>query len=111
VAYVGAHYLSFLLTQGQAIVPLASDPLGHGWNLFGGADRVVNYGIIGVTATWYVQVALVIGGHVAGLTAAHDRALVLYSQTRVAMRSQYWMLGVMICFTLLALTLLAQARL
>lgn len=111
VAYVGAHYLSFLLTQGQAIVPLASDPLGHGWDLFGTANRVVNYGIIGVTATWYAQVALVVGGHVAGLTAAHDRALVLYAQTRTAMRSQYWMLGVMVCFTLLALTLLAQARL
>ncbi|GAC1325676.1 MAG: hypothetical protein NVSMB25_24390 [Thermoleophilaceae bacterium] len=111
LAYVGAHYLTFLLTQGQAILPLASDPLGRGWNLFGTANRVVDYGIIGVTATWYVQVALVVAGHVAGLTAAHDRALVLYRDTRLAQRSQYWMLAVMVLFTFLALFLLAQSRL
>lgn len=108
-AYVGAHYLSFLLTQGQAVTPLASDPLGQGWNLFGTAGRLVDYGIIGVTATWYFQVLLVIAGHLAGLTAAHDRALVLYGDPRVARRSQYWMLGVMVAFTFLALVLLAQA--
>jgi hypothetical protein len=110
VAYVGAHYLTFLLTQGQAILPLSSDPLGHGWNLFGTADRVVNFGIIGVTATWYAQVALVVGGHVAGLASAHDRALARYSVARLATRSQYWMLGVMVAFTFMALTLLAQAQ-
>lgn len=110
VAYVGAHYSSFLLTQGQAIVPLASDPLGRGWNLFGGANRLVDYGVITATATWYLQVALVVLGHVAGLTAAHDRALVLYSDGRAALRSQFWMLGVMIGFTFLALFLLASSR-
>ena len=40
---------------------------------------------------------------------AHDRALVLYGQARLAVRSQYWMLGVMVGFTTLALWLLSQA--
>jgi hypothetical protein len=40
---------------------------------------------------------------------AHERALVLYSQARLAVRSQYWMLAVMVGFTTLALWLLAQA--
>lgn len=110
-AYVGAHYLSFVLTQGQAIVPLASDPLGHGWDVFGTAGDVVDYGVIGVTATWYAQVALVVTGHMAGLTTAHDRALRLYGAGPRATRSQYGMLAVMVLFTLLALTLLAQVRL
>ena len=111
-AYVGAHYISFLLTQGQAVVPLASDPLGQGWNLFGTANLTVDYGIIGVTAVWYLQVGLVISGHVAGLISAHDSALVLYrGRTALAVRSQYWMLGVMVGFTLTALLLLAQAQL
>ena len=39
----------------------------------------------------------------------HDRALVLYPDPRLAVRSQYWMLGVMVGFTSLALWLLAQA--
>ena len=52
--------------------------------------------------------ALVIG-HVTGLILAHDRALTLYRGSREAMRSQYWMLAVMVGFTSLALWLLAQA--
>ena len=36
LAYHFAHYLGFLLIQGQLIIPLASDPFGYGWDLFGG---------------------------------------------------------------------------
>ena len=35
LAYNFAHFLSFLLIQGQLLIPLASDPLGIGWDLFG----------------------------------------------------------------------------
>ncbi len=110
VVYAAAHYVSLLLIQGQAIAFLASDPLGEGWNLFGTAAATVDYGILGATLTWYLQVAFVIAGHCAGLMLAHDRALVLYRRANVAVQSQYWMLGVMVLFTLLALWLLAQAN-
>ena len=60
-------------------------------------------------AAWYLQVALVACGHVAALVLAHDRTLALYGQPRLAVRSQYWMLRIMIGFTTLALWLLAQA--
>jgi hypothetical protein len=40
---------------------------------------------------------------------AHDRALALYGDARLAVRSQYWMLTIMVGFTGLALWLLAQA--
>ena len=36
-AYVSAHYFTFLVFQGQTIIPLASDPLGHGSDFFGTA--------------------------------------------------------------------------
>jgi hypothetical protein len=110
VVYVAAHYLTLLIFQGQAIVYLASDPLGHGWDLFGTADNAINYALIGQNVTWYLQVGFVVAGHVAALTLAHDRALVLYPNSRLAVRSQYWMLGVMIGFTTLALYLLAKAN-
>jgi len=51
----------------------------------------------------------VVIGHVAALILAHDRALGLYDNPRLAVRSQYWMLAVMVGFTTLALWLLAQA--
>jgi hypothetical protein len=109
-AYVSAHYLTLLLFQGQAIVFLASDPLGNGSNLFGTANNSVDFSVIGSTATWYFQVGFVVIGHVLGLTLAHDRALAMYERPRQAVRSQYWMLGVMVCFTSLALYLLSQAN-
>jgi hypothetical protein len=110
LAYVMAHYLTYLLFRGQAIVFLASDPLGDGSDLFGTASTQIDYGVIGSTATWYWQVAFVVAGHAAGLTLAHDRALALYDDAKLAVRSQYWMLAVMIAFTSLALWLLSQAN-
>jgi hypothetical protein len=109
LAYVAAHYFTFLVFEGQAIKYLASDPLGSGWDLFGTASSAIDYSLLSQTAAWYVQVGFVVAGHVAGLALAHDRALALYPSARTAVRSQYWMLGVMVGFTTLALWLLAQA--
>ena len=110
LAYVTAHYLTLLLFQGQAITFLASDPLGDGADLFGTADIQIDYRVIGANATWYWQVGFVVAGHVAALTLAHDRALALYDNAKLAVRSQYWMLAVMLGFTSLALWLLSQAN-
>ncbi len=107
--YVVAHYLTFLLFEGQAIAYLASDPLGEGWDLFGTASSTIDYGVLSQNAAWYLQVGFVVAGHAAGLVLAHDRALALYREPRLAARSQYWMLAVMIGFTTLALWLLATA--
>jgi hypothetical protein len=110
LAYVAAHYLTLLLYQGQAMAFLISDPLGDGSDIFGTADQTIDYGVIGANATWYWQVGFVVAGHVAALTLAHDRAIALYAQSRQAVRSQYWMLAVMVAFTSLALWLLSQAN-
>jgi hypothetical protein len=111
LAYVIAHYFSLLAYQGQAVAYLASDPLGDGSNLIGTASRSIDYGVITATGIWYVQVAALVLGHAVGLALAHDRALVLYRSPRMALRSQYWMLAVMVAFTSLGLWLLsAQAQ-
>ncbi|MFL5868621.1 MAG: fenitrothion hydrolase, partial [Thermoleophilaceae bacterium] len=111
--------LTFLLFQGQGIVflgplpnigALLSDPLGNGSDVFGTAGHTINFGVITANETWYAQVGFVVAGHVAALTLAHDRALALYDEARLAVRSQYWMLAVMIGFTSLALWLLSQAN-
>jgi hypothetical protein len=107
-AYVAAHYVSWLVYQGQAMVFLVSDPLGHGWNLFGTATGRIDYTLVGATAFWYIQLALVVGGHVAGLISAHDRALTIFRDSRTAVRSQVPLLVTMVGLTLLALWLLSQ---
>jgi hypothetical protein len=110
LAYVAAHYLTLLLFQGQALRFLASDPLGDGSDLFGTADIQIDYTLIGANATWYWQVGFVVAGHVLALTLAHDRALALYQDAKLAVRSQYWVLAVRVGFTSLALWLLSQAN-
>ena len=108
--YVVAHYLTYLLFDGQRIGYLASDPFGQGWDLFGSAAAGINYSLLSQSGAWYVKVAFVVIGHVAALTLAHDRALALYGQAKLAVRSQYWMLSIMVGFTSLALWLLSQAN-
>src|SRR3712207_8953258 len=91
-AYVVAHYFALLACQGQDLWRLASDPLGDGSDLFGGAGAAIDYGGGSATAIWYVQVVALVAGHVAALVLAHDRALVLYGSHRDATRSQLVML-------------------
>jgi len=111
LAYVVAHYFSLLVFQGQATWRLLSDPLGTGADWFGTAAAGIDYGVVSMTAVWYVQVAALVLGHVAALVLAHDRALTVFNgQARLAVRSQYWMLVVMVGFTSLGLWLLAQAN-
>ena len=109
-AYVVAHYFSLLAYNGQDLARLASDPLGDGSDLFGGADAAIDYWVVSATAIWYVQVGALVLGHVAGLVLAHDRALVLHGSHRAATRSQLVMLVLMVCFTCLGLWLLSAAN-
>jgi hypothetical protein len=110
LVYVAAHYLTLLVFQGQAIAPLVSDPFGRGADIFGTAGSEIDYSVLGAAAVWYIQVGLVVAGHVTALALAHDRAISLYQNPSQAVRSQYWMLGVMVGFTTLALWLLSQAN-
>ena len=110
MVYAMAHYLTYLVFDGQAIRYLASDPLGEGWNLLGTAKASIDFSVLSQNAIWYLQVGFVVGGHVAALVLAHDRALVLYGDSKQATRSQYWMLAVMVGFTFLALWLLWKAN-
>jgi hypothetical protein len=102
LAYALAHYFSLVVFQGQAIGHLLADPLGRGPDA-----PDVDFAAIGAETIWYVQVAALVAGHIAGLVLAHDRALALFPRGREAVRSQYWMLAVMVGYTGLGLWLLS----
>jgi hypothetical protein len=111
VAYLVAHYFSLFVFAEQAqFTYLLSDPLGDGSDLFGTSSSGIDYGLLGATTIWYVQVAALITGHVTGLMLAHDRAITLYGDVGRASRSQRWMLLVMVAFTCLGLFLLSQSN-
>ncbi len=105
--YMLAHYFSLLVLQGQALGYLISDPLGHGSNLFGTADFLVNYNLITFAAIWYIQILAIVGGHVGGIVLSHERGLDTFTSLRQSITAQQWMLVVMVAFTCLALWILS----
>lgn len=107
-AYAFAHYFTLVVFEGQLLLSTMSDPFGLGWDLFGTAGRPIDYGLIAGSAdwVWYVQVAAIVGGHVAGVVLAHDRALSDFPPSR-AVASQYAMLALMVALTGLGLVILS----
>ncbi len=112
LAYLIAHYFSLFVFQEQAQFGyLLSDPLGTGTtDLFGTAGAGIDYKVLSANEIWYVQVGSLIVGHVLGLVLAHDRAVAYWSDYRLAARSQYWMLAVMVAFTCFGLYLLSVSN-
>jgi len=108
LAYHLAHFLSFLLIQGQLIIPLASDPFGFGWNLFSTTDFRVNIGVVNARFAWIVAVISVIVGHIIAVYVAHTLALSLFKERRDAVKSQWPMLIIMVGYTVASLWILAQ---
>jgi hypothetical protein len=51
---------------------------------------------------------MLVVGHAIALALAHGRAPALFGATKTAVRSQYWMLAVMVGFPPLALWLLSE---
>jgi hypothetical protein len=108
VAYHLSHYFSLLLTAGQFVVPLASDPFGFGWNLFGTAGYKVDLGVVSPYVFWYGAVTLIVVGHVIAVVLAHGVALRMFGERRAALVSQLPMLALMIAYTMLSLWIMAQ---
>ena len=105
LVYAVAHYFTLLVIQGQYVIPLASDPFGFGWDLFGTLDYAPNIAPFAPNTIWWIQVGAIVAGHAAGLAVAHDRAVTILP-ARDALRSQYAMLGLMIVYTVVGLMLL-----
>lgn len=108
IAYHLSHYLSYLLLAGQNIIPLVSDPLGHGWDLFGTADYRMDIGIINAKMVWYVAVSAIVLGHLAAVFVAHVTAIRIFKSTRAALLSQIPMLALMVAYTMVSLWILSQ---
>ena len=108
IGYHLAHYLSFLSAAKEYLIPLASDPLGFGWDLFGGALHFVRGPTVGARTVWYVSVAAITIGHVVAIYVAHAQALREFADDRRAMQSQYAMVALMVCYTVTSLWIIAQ---
>jgi hypothetical protein len=112
VGYLIAHYLTYLLIDGQRIVVAISDPLQQGSDIFGTAFFEPSGAWLPPGLVWTVQLASVVGGHMLGAWGGHvvasmeaprgmDRRRVRANQVPLAV--------VMVALTTLTLWSLGQA--
>jgi hypothetical protein len=108
IAYHLAHYLVFLLIQGQYIIPLASDPFGFGWNLLGTAGYRVDIAIVNARFAWYTAAAAIVVGHITAVCLAHIKATRTLGISRAVLRSQVPLTALMVTYTVVSLSILAE---
>lgn len=99
VGYMVAHYLTYLVEQGQVTIRQLSDPLLRGDDFLGTAAMPVNLWLsMNPTVLAVTKVLAVVVGHVLGVVAAHDRALALLPRAHQVL-GQLGMLVVMVGYT------------
>jgi hypothetical protein len=107
-AYNIAHNISYLLLQGQELIPLLSDPLGRGWDLLGTATWSPNVTLVGSRFAWYAAVGAIVTGHVISVWLAHRIALREWHPPRVALRASLALTALMVIYTALSLWVIAD---
>jgi hypothetical protein len=110
--YLVAHYLTYLLIDGQRIVIAISDPFQRGWDVFGTAFYEVSGSWLPPGLVWTIQLAAVVGGHMLGAWAGHVTAALEAptGRTTASMRRRQIPLAiVMVILTTLTLWSLGQA--
>jgi hypothetical protein len=108
LAYHVAHFLLFLLIQGQLMIPLASDPFGFGWDLFGTEHYRLNFKLVSPNVYWFVSVMSIVIGHIIAVFLSHRIALRVHENHNHALQSQYPMLVLMVGYTIASLWIITQ---
>jgi len=108
LVYNAAHNYSYVTYNSQALIPLLADPLGKGWHLLPTAGYVPSLALNAASTVWYMQIILIVLGHVIAVYLAHLRAGEQFRTAQKALLSQYPMLILMVLYTMTSLWILAQ---
>jgi hypothetical protein len=108
LVYNAAHNYSYLVVQSQGLVPLLADPLARGWHLLPTQGYTPSFALAGASLVWYMQIVLIVVGHVIAVYLAHLRAGERFQSAQRALLSQYPMLLLMVMYTMTSLWILAQ---
>ena len=84
IAYHLAHYFSLFAIARQFIIPLASDPFGYGWDLFGTMLYRIDIGVVDAKSIWYLSVIAIVTGHVVAVCVGHVTASLAFRDSRAA---------------------------
>ncbi len=102
-----AHNATHVFYEWSKLRRLASDPLGWGHDFFGTARAPLS-ALWSPESIWYLQVALIIIGHIYGIVVAQRAAFRLYREKKASFRVHLVMMVGMILMSMLSLWLLAQ---
>ena len=111
LAFHGAHYLTQILVNSQYLILALNDPMSTGRS-FLGLDRFhVTASFLSnlepVSVIWTVQTSVIVIGHVAGIAIAHLIALDEFRSSRDAIKSQCFLAGLMVAYTVFGLWMLS----
>jgi len=108
IAYLIAHYLHYLLVQGQLVIPLLSDPLGRRWDLFGTASYDPDIGLLDARFVWNLSLASIVAGHVISIWLAHRVALREFGARGKAVTASVPLTVLMVIYTVVSLLIIAD---
>jgi hypothetical protein len=106
--YNFAHNYPNLVVQSQQVIPLLADPLGRGWHLLPTSGYQASALLAPAAVVWYLQVVLIVTGHVIAMWLAHLRAGERFRAAQSVLLSQYPILVLMVLYTMTSLWILAQ---
>ena len=91
VGYLIAHYLTYLLIDGQRIIAAINDPLLRGDNLLLGDSAFYAPTLfLPAAIVWSIQLAAVVGGHIVGAWAGHAARPKMGPQRGACRGSLHW---------------------
>ena len=102
-----AHNCMHFFMEGQHLIPLLSDPLGWGWDLFGTAKKTYDP-FLSVEVIWCLQVICVVVGHIYGVVLADRYARTLFTNKRAIFLSLIPLLLTMILYSAFSMWLIMQ---
>jgi hypothetical protein len=110
--YLIAHYLQYILINGQLILPLLGAPGGAGTNLhlpypFNDSYEV-HTAFLPNGFYWYFDVVVIVAAHIVAVVLAHDFLGRTEGTPEAARRAEYPWIIAMVGYTSLSLWLLAQ---
>ena len=71
-------------------------------------NHFIRIGLVDDRAVWYISIGAIVIGHVVAVYLAHGISLRAYSDQQVALRSQWPMVALMVCYTITSLWIIAQ---
>lgn len=110
--YLVAHYLQYVLTNGQLLFPLLGNPGFKGWPIhlpypFNDGYEI-NRTLFPNSFYWYLSVVVIVAVHVVAVVLANRRLAAKADSPQRARHAEYPWLIAMVAYTAFSLTLIAQ---